>query len=90
MPGSALGDLGLEFEEDRRPAVVRSIGPRSPLFGRVAPGAKLVAVDGVDLTPLTATEVFAVFHRLQGVAFALRFLTPRRQTSLADERREAT
>ena len=58
------GNVGLTFEgldedghrESCRPVVTR-VATRSPLFGRVHAGAKLVAVDGVGATPSNIQDV---------------------------------
>ena len=39
----------------------------------MAPGSRIVSVDGVDLTGLDAREARMVFGKLTGTAFALRF-----------------
>ena len=74
VPGDRIRSLGLEFAP-RAPLVVEAVEDDSPLLGRVAVGARLLAVDGVDLSGLTRGEARAVFQRLKGAAFALKFLT---------------
>ena len=53
------GTLGLTFDDRdwRRPLIVTRVAARSPLFGRVHAGAKLVAVDGVGATPVSYTHL---------------------------------
>jgi len=70
-----LKDVGAALAPDLKPPTLETVPPGT-LLGRVAAGARLVSVDGVDLTELDAREGRMVFAKLTGTAFALRFVTP--------------
>ena len=72
---AALKDVGASLAPDVKPPTLETVPPGT-LQGRVAPGARIVSVDGVDLTGLDAREARMVFGKLTGTAFALRFVTP--------------
>ena len=72
---AALKDVGASLAPDVKPPTLETVPPGT-LLGRVAPGSRIVSVDGVDLTGLDAREARMVFGKLTGTAFALRFVTP--------------
>jgi hypothetical protein len=80
---AALKDVGASLAPDVKPPTLETVPPGT-LLGRVAPGSRIVSVDGVDLTGLDAREARMVFGKLTGTAFALRFVTPSVQPVLLD------
>lgn len=68
-----LGSLGLVIEtSDLGIPVIHQVGDRSPLRGEIEPGDALVAVDGKDVTGLSAEEVTAMLtKRMQPVTWTL-------------------
>lgn len=56
VDGATIVNLGLDFDAAAKPAVVAAVAAESPLAGRVAVGAKLVSIDGIDLTALHWAE----------------------------------
>ena len=85
----AMLNLGLDFDARAKPAVVVGVRPQSLLAGRVAVGAQLLSIDGIDLTALTWAECEQVFGRLTSgktapSAYALKFLTPPPKDRLLD------
>jgi len=62
-PPGKLGVILANRSKERGGTVVTEVRKNSPLYGRILPGSRIVAVDGEDVARMTVSEITTIMSR---------------------------